>query len=527
MSTPTSIINVCSGVLLNNDYKHTIWFDSAAAQQAYFAGKVVKTFPAYTYIRNSWSIKVDTTMEQARTWSYLYFRNGNGKTYYYFINNIEYINDNTVELFIEMDVMQTYLHEYTLHPCFVEREHSATDSVGENTIDEGLEIGELIINQKSNIDMQELCVLVLSTFDPIQTTEDVTATVLSASYNGIFSGLGIYAVAPSDFKAWGTKLSQLDTWGKSDGIVNMWMYPKALIELADGETWDNGKVTKVVARTKTLTEFVNRNNVLDGYSPRNKKLYTYPFNFLYVSNNSGGAGAYHYEKFTDPTNCQFRLSGALSPEASVKLYPIGYQNVPINYDEGLISGNYPTCAWNQDVYKLWLAQNQNQQGLSLMTAGVTIVGGVATAVATGGAGAAVGLSSAAHGLTQIADTLAQRADKAVQPSQAKGSHSSSVNIVAEHQTYTFMKKSVDRYHAEIIDDFFDVYGYKTNLVKVPNRKVRSTWTYTKTIGCHVSGNICTEDIRKIQSIYDEGVTFWVDGDNIGSYQLSNPTLSIL
>ena len=160
----------------------------------------------------------------------------------------------------------------------------------------------------------------------------------------------------------------------------------------------------------------------------------------------------------------------------------------------------------------------------MLSAGLTVAAGVGSAIMTGGAGAAVGLSAASHGASQIASLLSQRADKEIQPPQAKGTYSSSVNIATEHQTFTFMKKSIDRQHAMIIDDYFDLYGYKTNRVKVPNRNVRENWTYTKTIGCHVSGNFCTEDLRKIQSIYDNGVTFWVNGDRIGSYGLTNYTL---
>lgn len=526
MSVPQSVINICSGVLLTNDYLHTIYFEDSSKQLAYFTGKVVKTFSAYTYLRKEWDIKVDATMEEARTWSYLFFRNNTGKYYYYFINNIQYENENTVTLKLELDVMQTYLNEYVLHPCFVEREHAATDEAGDNIIDEGLDLGQFVVNQKSNMDMQELCIMILSSFDPEDTTENTTATVLAAKYNNVYSGLGVYAVDMSKYIEWGARLKDFDNWGKSEGILNMWVYPKKLVTLATGQSWsDSQSLVKKVGGATTFSHQISRSSsMIDDYIPRNRKLYTFPYNFLYVSNNSGGGAVYHYEKFTDPQACQFRVAGSLSPEGSVKLYPISYQNVAINYDEGLSGGDYPTCAWNQDIYKLWLAQNQHQQSLSMLSAGLTVAAGVGSAIMTGGAGAAVGLSAASHGASQIASLLSQRADKEIQPPQAKGSYSSSVNIATEHQTFTFMKKSIDRQHAMIIDDYFDLYGYKTNRVKVPNRKVRENWTYTKTIGCHVSGNFCTEDLRKIQSIYDNGVTFWVNGDRIGSYGLTNYTL---
>ena len=522
MSTPSSIIHVCSGVLLNNKYLHTIWFNDHAEQLRYFAGKVVKTFSAYTYIRKSWSIKVEATMEQARTWTYLYFQNGNGKTYFYFINNIEYISDHTVELFIEMDVMQTYLHEYTLHRCFVEREHSATDEIGDNLLDEGLELGELVMNAKNNVAMQDLCIMFLCSFNPFSTTKDNPVQSFSHNYEGVFCGLGVYTVALSEYATLGSLLSNWDAWGISDGVVSMWMYPKSLVTLKGGE-WNDGKIKEVSGAT-SINVFAERPEVLDDYVPRNKKLLTYPFNFLYVSNNAGGSAVYQYEKFSNPSQCGFRVSGSLTPEGSVKLYPINYKGIVVCYEEGIMGGSYPTCAWNQDVYKLWLAQNQNQNAFAVGSSLLTIAGGVASAVATGGAGLLVGGGVVVHGATQITSLLAQKRDKEIQPPQAKGNYSSNINIVNEHQTFSFMTKSVDSYHAAIIDEYFDMYGYKTNRVKIPNRNVRTGWTYTKTIDCHVSGSLCTDDLLKIQSIYDNGVTFWKNGDNIGNYGGSNACL---
>lgn len=534
MSTPQSTINVCSGVLLNNDYIHTIWFDDHKSQYDYFAGKVVKTFSAYTYIRKSWSLKVDATMEQARTWSYLFFTNGNGKTYYYFINNIEYINDNTVELYIELDVMQTYLHEYVLHRCFVDREHSATDNFGDNLLEENLETGEYINNISVNLPLQDLCVLILSTLDIESAISDnETITSEGCMIDGIFSGLMLYAVDVSTaggVQGLGLTLKYLDEVGKSDAIVSMWMYPKNLIVLEDGKTWDDELGVMKVKGTTTYFTGSTFNQKLEGYTPRNKKLLSYPYNFLYVTNNAGGSAIYRWEYSGDTTShgINFKVYGALSPDGTIRFVPTTYKKEATNYDEGLLGTQYPTCAWNQDVYKLWLAQNQHQLEYNQATGIIQAVGGGATAVGmalTGNIpGAVAGLGVAVSGANQIGQQLAMKKDKAVQPPQSKGSFSSSINVNAQHQTFTVIKKSIDKTHAQILDNYFDMYGYKTSDVKIPNRNVRENWTYTKTIGCHVSGNICTEDLRKIQSIYDNGVTFWKNGDAIGSYTLSNNPL---
>ena len=529
MAVPQSVIYLCSGVKLNNRYEHSVYWskDSNGKQQqhAYFSGKVTHTFTAYTFIRKSWSIKVDASMERARTWNYLFYQNYDGKYYYYFIRDIEYISDNAVELFLEIDVLQTYWFDFNLLSCFVDREHAASDGIGDNTVDEGLELGDLKVIDETEIDLQNMCVLVLSTFNPLTTTEENTDTLLSAKYNNVFSGLGIYAVNLTDWQAWGIKLNQLDGWGKSDGIVSMWMYPQSLVQLASGYTWTDGKVTKEVSGVSSFYKDVARNTKTAGsYTPRNNKLLTYPFNFLYVTNNNGTAATYRFERFGDPSACNFRVLGALSPEGAVRMYPLNYNGVQHNYEEGLVLGDYPTCAWNQDVYKLWLAQNQNTHTLSMVSAGLKIAGGAIAMGASAGVGVVAGAGTLVSGLHEIGSLLAQKKDMEVQPPQAKGVSSSSLSVANGFHTFCIKWKSITPEYAKIIDGFFDMYGYKCNRVKVPNIHARENWTYTKTVGCHISGNFAGDDQTKIESIFNNGITFWVNPESVGNYSLNNNVL---
>lgn len=530
MSTPSSTINICSGVRLSNDYIHTIYFDSLSDQLTYFGGKVVKTFSHYTFLRKSWDINVESTMEQARKWSYLYFTNGsNSKTYFYFITNIEYVNDSTVKLSLELDVMQTYMFDYSLQPCFVEREHASSDAIGDNVTEETLNVGDLRVIDSTDVSLSEYCVLILSTVDLVAPGETYNNRWLASKYNNVFSGLGIFAVDATNtsfLNDMANKLQVMNNANASECIVAMWMYPKSLVQLADEESWSNASVCHYVKGATSIFKEVGRNTKTSGsYTPKNKKLLTYPYNFLYVTNNSGGAGVYRYERFGDPSACNFKIVGSLSPDGATKLYPMNYNGQQHNYEEGLTLSGFPSCAWNDDVYKLWLAQNQNQQNLSMLTAGLTIAGGVVAtgaSVVTGNVPTALGgIGAITHGATSIASTLAQRADKAVQPPQSKGQHSGSVNVAAGFQTFTIQRKSIGVEYARIIDDYFTMYGYQTNRVKVPARRVRENFTYTKTVNCHVTGNLCTEDLLKIQSIYDNGITFWVLGDSIGDYTKTN------
>lgn len=528
MSTPQSTIYICSGVKLNSRYEHSIYFGSAAAQQEFFSGKVVKTLAAYSYLRKSWPLKVEATMEQAKTWNYLYFRNSStGKLYYYFINNVEYINDLTVELTLELDVIQTYLFDFELLPCFVERHHTLTDEPGEHTVDEGLELGELYDNSRTEIRPGEMCIMVMSTINPAATSEETAVPALPYRYNGIFSGVKIFAIDGKDWAAWGEQLETLDEIGKAEAIVAMWMYPKSLVKLGGEDTWNNGNLVHVVERAVTHEDgedwtLDSYRETLNGYTPKNKKLHTFPFQFLYVTNNQGNSAAFHYERFEGDPPC-FALSGALTPDGGVRLTPVNYNGLVHNYKDGLTMTGYPTCAWDSDIYKMWLAQNQNSQNYNMLTGGLKVAGGIIGGIATAftGVGAAVGLGTAVSGAMQIGNALAQKADKSIEPPQAKGNFSTSVNITNDMQSFSVYERCVNAERARIIDDYFTMYGYKVNKVYAPALCNRPFFTYVKTVGCHIRANMCNEDAVKVESIFDNGITFWVDGNKIADYSVDN------
>lgn len=532
MSTPTSVINICSGVRLDNRYDHSIWFADAQAQREFFAGKVVKTFSAYSYLRKSWSIKVQASMEQAKTWNYLYFQNGpagnpGGKVYYYFITNIEYINDNTVELFLDLDVIQTYLFDFDLLSCFVERQHTTTDVIGANTVDEGLELGEPVTNSVIDVPvLKSMAIMILATINPNYADSATPVQALAGNYNGVFSGLKCWAVDGSRWAEWGNKLDDLSKY--ADGIVAMWMYPKSLIVLGGESTWAQDELCKPVESFVSNGQtfgYDGRPSALDGYAPKNNKLLTYPYQFLYASNNAGASAIYRYERFYDPLRHNFALYGCISPEGNVFMVPCDYNGVERDFDQGLSLGGFPTCAWDSDIYKMWLAQNQNQLnvagGDAVIKAGAGIIGGIASVAMGNVAGGVAGVATAYSGAKQIADLVAQKKDMQAQPPQARGTHSSSTNITAGKQTFTLYYKSINAEMARIIDDYFTMYGYKLNRVQVPNINARPAFTYVKTIGCKIQGTMCTEDIVRIESIFDRGITFWKNGNKVADYTQSN------
>lgn len=539
MSAPQSTIHVCSGVRLDARQVNSIYFGSRAAQEAYFAGKVSATFSACTYLRKTWPLQLQATMEQAQSWNYLYFQNGSGKVYYYFINQIEYKNDSAIILNLELDVLQTYLFDMTLLPSFIERQHTTTDDVGDNTIEEGLDVGELTCNNVQHFGSYRLCIMVMCSINPNSTTQTAAnQRALPYMYNDVFSGVKIWAIHPDKWQAWGNQIETLDVLGVTDAILAMWMYPMAMVKLAGDATWEDDDIAVPVEAAHSEDESLmvwslgTPPSDVNGYTPKNKKLLCYPYCFAYATDNQGGSAVYRYERFKDRL-CTFAMSGSLSPDGGMHMTPQDYNGIAMNYHEGMTLSGYPTCAWDSDTYKLWLAQNQSQNTNNLMTAGLKIVGGGAltlagiAATATGAGalpgvgGIGAGASMMASGFGAIMNNLAQNHDRDIEPPQAKGNFSSSVNITNNEHCFTFYHKSCTAETAKTLDDFFTMFGYKINRVQTPNINARPAFTYVKTKACNLQGNMCNEDLLKVCSIFDNGITWWKNGDKIGDYTQSN------
>ena len=57
----------------------------------------------------------------------------------------------------------------------------------------------------------------------------------------------------------------------------------------------------------------------------------------------------------------------------------------------------------------------------------------------------------------------------------------------------------------------------------PSRLARPHWTYVKTLGCTIVGSIPNDDMNAICKIFDNGITWWKYGSEVGQYNLDNHT----
>jgi hypothetical protein len=510
-------------VPLDNRYEHTITFNNSIEQDSYFQSLLFQTIDNYKYQKKTNEIQLAVNYEDVRAVNYLYYINKN-KTIYCFVTSKQYVNENTTTFYIETDVMQTYMFNHILMESFTEREHVSSDIIGKNLTDENLELGEFVVNSQENTGLLSNLAIVLSS--TVMLIYPELTNLYGRMYNGIYGGVGYFYVDPADWADLLLELNNIDNAGKGDAIQAIFMMPMTFL-VSD---WDNGtSIFKFITSTvNRLVSVTKSQTSLNGYVPKNKKLFTHPYNYLLASNNLGGAAVYKYEQFAS-TNCAFNLYGHVAPNPTVKLVPTSYKGIADNYEEGLTMGGYPLCSWKYGVYENWLAQNQNSLNMQYMGSALSTLGG--GAILTGGIASgnpALMLSGAgnmASGLMPIFGAMAKQKDMQVQPPQARGNTSTGyLNVANGKQDFTFYKMSITYEYAKRIDDYFTMYGYKVSELKVPETHSRKYWNYIKTINCNISASIDNDDKIKICSIYDHGVTLWhyIAGDfDICDYSKSN------
>ena len=499
---PDTTIRLLKDVPLDNTYRNTIYFAYVENQTSYFSGKTKYTFAAQSYQRvQKGALRIGLKADDLYDCNYLMFQNtayGN-KWFYAFVTGVEYVNNETSEVSFEIDVMQTWHFDYDVKMSFVEREMSLTDNIGDNLVPENLEIGDYIYKDLGLTSLFNLYQIVIAaTFD--ENMDDATGGM----YGGVFSGLH-YNVF-STWQSAASFIADATEQNKADGIVSIFMLPIAFT----AEYQSSMPEVFNIERDKHLTD-------IDGYIPRNNKLFTYPYNLLYVTNNEGNVANYAFEYFSTD-KCNFNASGAMCCTPECMLVPLNYKGVEKNYNEKLTIGNFPQCAYTVDTFKAWVAQNQNQLALNAINAIGTTAAGAAAMYASKGM---LGAGTTLNGIQQIGSLVASFSDKSTLPPHARGGGGSIINMANQIKGFQFYYAHIRAEFARIIDDYFNAYGYATHRVKVPNRVIRPHWNYVKTVNVSLTGSVPADDMAKLRQIYDNGVTFWRNGDEVGDYSLDN------
>lgn len=549
--TPNSTIELFKDVPLNPDQENTLYFRSRAGQEEYFSAssRFLKRYSNNSYQRKGkGTLRVEVANSDFPAIigaNYMRFKNASyeNKWFYAFVTKVDYINDVTVELDYQIDVMQTWLVQYgtpapgvlpldyKMEQCFVEREHTNDDWYFKNLEPEKLDYGDTYV---INGDIVEHNFQKNSLGQPLEMNVGMLAGKNSRGYtvdssegsriqDHVYNPLYFYGLTPGNMT-----LKLMNYGGTSaptfDDIVALYMYP-AEFQTYDPDPNPSTGTVDTFPPPWNSSLFVTPNlTTIDGYAPKNRKLFNSPYCGVTVSNNNGKINEYKWESWLVNRSGwdtleglisvlgQFYLRGTLFPPVTALCYPINYNNEVQAFEESIAIDNFPQCPWVGDTYKAWLAQNKASLVSSLIAGSVSAISGVVTG----------SLASGLIGGTTVANTLAKIQDAKAKPANVSGQVMTEY-LSARMQRYAFTARpfSIRREFAEKLDMYFQMYGYACNRVKVPYFDHRVKWWYIKTIGCDIQGDIPADDKTEICKIFDKGIRFWWEKVEVGKYNVAN------
>ena len=494
---------------IESDNRNQLTFTNLTAQYNYFNSLSYLIIDNFTYQRKDSTIRYPAHIDTIISYNYVMYQNEayTNKWFYAFITNMEYVNDNMTLITIKTDVYQTWMFQIEWKESFVEREHANVDTIGSNTVPENLELGApKVYAHLTDSYNSAYSIVTQSTIHPdsyqdidrIHVYNDVPTPGVFCRWDTLSS------VSPLTRLA--TFLNYLDSAGKKDALINMFIAPQWIL----GEPQGGSGIDIVEGSTvPSQTLGISRISQLDGYTPKNNKLLTYPFCYIALSNGIGQFNTYRQERWALNNNNEMEviMKGVITPGCSIRAYPQNYNGDGVGVDESITIGKFPILGWTSDVYTNWLTQNGVNLGLKAVGAVTGVVGG--TAMLMSGAGAPVGVSMIAGGLGMVTDSVKEVYQHSLVPNAVEGSlNSGDVASAVKGIRLHAYRMGITQEYAKIIDDYFSMYGYKVNALKIPNIFGRTNWNYVKTIGANIQGDIPEDHLNDIKNMFNNGVTLW-------------------
>ena len=315
-----------------------------------------------------------------------------------------------------------------------------------------------------------------------------------------------------------------------NGILAMYCIPRLAYT---GGNWDTEhpwlaknvaiNIPAVYAQTlpkPTVTDTLN------GYLPKNNKLYTYPFCYLKVHNGCGSDNEYRYEYFTG-NNASFRLSSSgASPDQCVYCTPQNYRGFLLDWESSLIYDTYPATSFITSEYNNYIGNNSNR-----------LLAGQMSRIVSSIASVAGGLEKPSGAITGLANNVmggvseyAMLQDLRSQTSTLGGMASGYFNLLYAQNFFIAYRVTVNATVAKQYDDYFTMFGYAVDALKTPNfigSKRRSAYNFCKTHNASItsktseSNSVPTQALTDFKTALNNGVCWWEVLSNTGNYNIPN------
>lgn len=551
------------------NYVNEVFYSNILERNTDFAKKVDLHIENISDIdMNKKEIVVEMEYVNLSEYNYMTF-NLKGLDYFCFINNINWhSNLVTATIKFDIDYWQTYCYDIDFQNCFIEREHVYNDDFGQHIIEENLPVDEYItqfyIDCNGENDGMYFCIA----------TTDV-GKVLTQELNGWVAmpsiskpskyEQSILIIFDDDMSNINSVIAELVTNGKSDGICGLYAVPKVAIP---------SKISKKCYLTSTeipLNYVITNNDELNflntimpkpkniqNYVPHNSKCFTYPYCFVNITNNNGNSIKAQFEKsqhITQENNqdvfdysIEFNYYFPCIEGSTSFGFLKNYSGVEKNFSYSIQGNTNIELPFITNTFSAYMSANQNsisnqykqiERNEQMSTAKNVLntssnlinsaiqgnVGGLINGAINGGLNQAdIFLNS----YNQRESIDASLKDMSIKPDIAHGSFIANGNILSGKIGYTMELITVTNENIQMIDSYFDMYGYKVNRLGTPHLFTRPYFNYIKTSGCNLlslneryngtkSFNVPNFALNIIKNMFDNGSTLWHKLDYMYKY----------
>ena len=536
MFSPDSSLRLLN-MRMDSELRNTLWFPDRNTQTNWFLSQTdFISFTDYSYVKKDNTIVLACREEDIWRFNYVMYQNTNfsSKWFYAFIVKREWASDYSTRIYLKTDPLQTWLFDWSLMTSFIERQHSTTDTPGDNIIPEPIGGSQVIYQISGTVDCTPNWIGVFA-----------TSNASGEGSSGVKIG-GMYSGAQNVF---------LDT-----------VLPNNLLK-----SYVNNGLASAVSRIQQITGFGTESGSVTGYNatyqkhptniagytPRNKKLLSGAFVNGYVT--GFGQEIKFTPDFCSGSEVQVNFAQDIT-SGSVYCYISNYGQQGVNGHTNVLGFlfTFPESTWAYNQYKndynlhngsnaIFRERSGIQRDVNRLNAGIGTIGNIASLAA--GIADIVNPVSALGGdlardVTGFTDSIKSTVSDAAslyqnyigidEISQNLAYIDESYNApatgnVAQSNPFIAAGETIVRYGwlvpdariAERYDRFLDVYGYSQNTYAIPNLHARSTWTYVKVTELMLDGNCPDEDEVQIRQAFRNGIFWWVYNKEFGNFNQDN------
>ena len=536
MFSPDSSLRLLN-MRMDSELRNTFWFPDRNTQTNWFLSQTdFISFTDYSYIKKDNTIILACREEDIWRFNYVMYQNTNfsSKWFYAFIVKREWASDYSTRIYLKTDPLQTWMFDWSLMTSFIERQHSTTDTPGDNIIPEPIGGGQVIYQISGTVDCTPDWIGVFATSNA--SGEGTSGAKIGGMYSGA-QNVFLDQILPNNL------LNSYVNNGLASAVSR--------IQQITGFGTESGSVTGYNA---TYQKYPTN---IAGYTPRNKKLLSGAFVKGYVT--GFGQEIKFTPDFCSGSDVQVNFAQDIT-SGSVYCYISNYGQQGVNGHTNVLGFlfTFPESTWAYNQYKndynlhnwsnaMFRERSNIQRSVNQLNAGIGTIGNIASLAAgiadivnpvsvLGGdlARDVTGFTDSLQSTVSDAASLYQNYNGIDKISQNLAYIDESYNApatgnVAQSNPFIAAGETIVKYGwlvpdariAERYDKFLDIYGYSQNTYAIPNLHARNAWTYVKVTELMLDGNCPDEDEVQIRQAFRNGIFWWVYNKEFGNFNQDN------